>query len=78
MDFTAVLAGVGAILTAAGGTTLVIREFRRRDHRASNREINMLTDDLHQCREDEIRWRNYAHTLRELLADHGVETTEPP
>lgn len=78
MDVTSILPGIAAMLTTVGGTLLVIREFRRRDHRASNREIEMLSGDLDRCRAEELRWRSYAHRLRQRLADEGISTPEPP
>lgn len=71
MDLSTVLYGIGAILSAAGGTALVIREFRRRDHRASNREIDMLSKDLHSCRAEEMRCRRQVYELRRRLVDLG-------
>jgi hypothetical protein len=73
-----ILAGIAGLLTASGGAVLVVREFRRRDHRSANREIKMLSDDLDTCRSEELRWRGYAHRLRQRLADEGVETPDPP
>lgn len=78
MDLTAILAGVGAILTAAGGIVLVVREFRRRDHRAANAEIDVLSDELHRCRHLHLLWRNYAFDLQRRLADHGLPPPPPP
>ena len=78
MDLTAILTGIGAILTAAGGTVLVVREFRRRDHRAANAEIEQLSGELHRCRDLHIRWRSYAFELRRMVADTGTRVPEPP
>ena len=47
MDLAAIFTGVAAILTAAGGVVLVVREFRRRDRRDSQRDIDELEPDLH-------------------------------
>jgi hypothetical protein len=78
VDLAAILTGIGAILTAAGGTVLVIREFRRRDRKAANQEIESLSSDLHRCRAVHIKWRGYAFELRERLADHGLQVPDPP
>lgn len=76
MDLTAVLAGVGAILTAAGGTVLVVREFRRRDHAAANSEIQMLANDLHVCREQLVNQSRHVFTMRQQLVDNGLDVPE--
>lgn len=78
MDWTAILTGVGAILTAAGGTVLVVREFRRRDRVLANREIEEFSHELHRCRQVHVKWRHYAFELRTQLADAGLEPAEPP
>lgn len=78
MDPEAILTGIGAILTAAGGTVLVVREFRRRDRIESAHEIEELSAEVHECRQLHIRWRRYAFELREMIADLGHEPPVPP
>ena len=72
------IAGIGAILTAAGGCLLVIREFRRRDRIALKKELDDLSVDVAELRSDIVICRRYAYLLRERLADHGIEPPEPP
>ena len=78
MDWAAIATGIGAILTAAGGVTLVVREFRRRDRAAYRQEVDDLSDQLHLCRADFTTFRTWAFELRQRAADAGVEQDEPP
>lgn len=78
MDWETLIAGIGAILTAAGGCVLVIREFRRRDRVALKQELNDLSVDVTELRADMVICRRYAFLLGELLADNGIEVPEPP
>jgi hypothetical protein len=71
------ITGIAAVLTAIAGVVWLIYEFRRRDHRELTKEIHTLTRELHDSREQEIQWRDYAHGLREQLADLGVDTDPP-
>jgi hypothetical protein len=78
VDWEVVLAGIGAILTAAGGCLLVIREFRRRDRLALKRELDELSIDVSELRSDMVICRRYAFLLGEILAEHGIDVPEPP
>jgi hypothetical protein len=78
VDWQTVLTGIGAMLTAAGGCALVIREFRRRDRRALKREVDDLAFDVSELRADIVICRRYAYLLAERLAEHGIELPEQP
>jgi hypothetical protein len=79
VDVTTIFAGIGAILTAAGGCALVIREFRRRDHRSAVRTIADLNADITALRHDVITCRRYAYLLAEQMTELGIEPcTEKP
>ena len=73
MDWQTLLAGVGAIFTGAGGCLLVIHELRRRDRRALKRELDDLSRDAAELRQDIVICRRYAFMLAEKLAEHGVD-----
>ena len=78
MDWQTLAAGIGAVLTAAGGCTIVIREITRRDRSAVRREMNELSEDVTVLRADLVACRRYAYELAEALARHGIEPDEPP
>ena len=78
MDLAAILTGVAAILTAAGGCALVIREFRRRDRTDCQQDIDQLSEDLHVVRSDFAAFRRWAFFLREQAIDAGLDISEPP
>jgi hypothetical protein len=78
VDVAAILTGIAAILTAAGGMTLVIREFRRRDRRAYQGEIDELTTELHLLREDFADHRRWAFELQQRASSAGLDVLHPP
>lgn len=78
MSSEAIFAGIGAVITAAAGMALVIREFRNREHRAARGEIDELTSDLYHLDQAYIELRRYNFELRTLLADHGHDHPPPP
>lgn len=78
MDLAALVTGIGAIVAAVGGVVLIVREFRRKDHKAGNAERSLLVDDLAACRDALVEMRRYVHDLRQTMADLGHDTPEPP
>jgi len=77
VDWGAVIAGIGAIVTAAGGCALVISEYRRRDRRALKAERDALSSDLAQLRNDLVICRRYSFVLAEELAGLGHDVPAP-
>jgi hypothetical protein len=78
VNWQAILAGIGAILSAAGGTALVVREFRRRDRRSANRQIEELGDEVSMLSNDLAACRRWAFGTMTRLADQGIEVQAPP
>ena len=78
MDNTTFLAGIGAVLTAAAGLALVIREFRNREHKAARQSINHLTSDLYRVEAAYVELRHYCYVLRQRLADTGEKVPVAP
>ena len=78
MSPEAIFTGIAAVITAAAGMALVIREFHNREHNAARSEIDELTADLYRLDQAYIELRHYCFGLRQLLADHGDETVPPP
>jgi hypothetical protein len=77
VNWQALVAGIGAILTGAGGCIILIREFRRRDRRALTRELDELGRDVMELRESLIVCRRYTFLLSEKLAEKGLGIPYP-
>lgn len=78
MDPAAIVAGIGAVIAAAAGLLLVVREFRRREHNAARREVDAMAGDFYQLDQSYIALRLHCFRLRQQLADLGVETPPAP
>jgi len=78
VDLAAILTGLAAILTGTGGVILVIREFRRRDRRECQRDVDELVDDLHLLRQDFAEFRRWSFQMQERAIDAGADVSEPP
>jgi len=72
MGLDAILTGIAAIVAAAGGLVLVVREFRRRDRRAAQRELNDVIRQLEALQHDYIELRKFMLQVSELLIQHGI------
>ena len=77
MNWQAFVAGLGAILTGAGGCVVLVREFRRRDRRALKRELDELGHDVQELRSNLVICRRYTFHLVEKLAAHGLGIPYP-
>lgn len=78
MTLEAILAGIGAIVAAALGVVLLVREFRRRDRRASIAEIRQMSGDLHALRADMIAYRRWGYDLAVMLTERGIPIPPAP
>jgi hypothetical protein len=74
----AIFTGIAAIFTAAGGIVLVVREFRRRDRRAAQRELNDVLTQLERLQNDYIELRKFMLQVSELLLEHGINPPSMP
>jgi len=73
-----ILAGCAAILTAAGGLALVVREFRRRDRRAAAKALDDVLEQLARLEHDYIELRKFMLQVSELLLAHGINPPDMP
>jgi hypothetical protein len=69
----AILAGIGAIVTAAMGVILVVRELRRRDRIASMRQIDDLSEGLTAARQNLTNYQEWAFKATQLVIECGKE-----
>jgi hypothetical protein len=74
----AIFTGIAAIVTAAGGIVIVVREFRRRDRRAAQRELDDVIKQLELLQHDYIELRKFMLQISELLIEHGIEPPPLP
>ena len=72
MTLDVLLTGIGAILTAAMGVLLVLRELRRRDRIAASRQIDELAYSLTVTRQDVIAYQQWAYHASQLMVANGV------
>ena len=78
MTLEAVLAGLAAVSTGALGVVVVVREFRRREHKAARAELDRLVGDLYDVDNAYIALRRYTFTIRQTLAELADEPSPPP
>jgi hypothetical protein len=78
MNLQALLAALGAILAAAGGIYLLVKEFRRRDRIASARQIDDLSDELTITRRDLLVYQQWAFDTSQTMASSGMVPPELP
>ncbi|HKV67674.1 MAG TPA: hypothetical protein VJN72_06260 [Gaiellales bacterium] len=78
IDPAAIFSGLGAIVTAAGGVALVLRELRRRDRVALAEEIKELNLEVHELRASFQDFRRFAYQLRMQMVDAGLDPPDPP
>ncbi|MET0786326.1 MAG: hypothetical protein ABWY25_06430 [Paenisporosarcina sp.] len=78
MSLESIFTGIAAILTAAGGIFLVVSEFRRRERRSMQGQINDLNHELESLQHDYLELRKFMMQISELLVAHGIEPPEVP
>jgi len=72
------ITGVGAILFATAGVALAIREVRRKERKDALRIISNMEHVVLDQQNEAIAWRQYVFVLRQILADHGIPSPDPP
>jgi len=78
MDAGAIAAGLGAVVTGAGGVFLVVNEYRRKDRQTSREAIAHYAQELYDHDESYVELRRYIFEIRKRLADEGIDTPPPP
>lgn len=78
MTLDVILAGIGAIVTAAGGIILIVRELRRRDRVASVRQIDDLTTDLNAVRQEALACEQWAFFASQMMVAQGMTPPKMP
>jgi hypothetical protein len=78
VNLEAIFTGIAAIITAAGGVVLVIREFRRRDRIAMQKEIDDVNEELARLQHDYLELRKFMLQISQLLIEHGIAPPELP
>jgi predicted small secreted protein len=74
----ALFAGIGAVIAAAMGVTLILREFHRREHNAARKEVDEMVVDFYRLDNSYIDLRLHCFRLRQRLADLGEESLPGP
>ena len=72
------IAGVAAIIVAAAGLAVAVREVRRKARRDCLADVNELERWAHELETELIAWHAYSYAMRVLLADHGIDVPDPP
>jgi hypothetical protein len=78
MSLEAILTGIAAILTAAGAIVIIVKEFRRRERRAMQGQIDDLEHELELLQHDYLELRKFMMQISELLIANGIESPEVP
>jgi DNA gyrase/topoisomerase IV subunit B len=78
LDVTAIITGIGAIVTTCFGVRYAVREARRKERKQSATELDELGGMLADCRDHDLIARSYAHTLETTMADQGLPRPERP
>lgn len=78
MTLQVLLTGLGAIITAAAGIVLLVREFRRRDRIAAARQIDDMAGELTITRQDLLAYEQWAFITSGLLISNGIVAPKLP
>ena len=78
MSVEAIVWGIGAILTLAGGVSLVVREIRHRDRKSMRHLLDDSERELVAAQTRIVSYRRWGFFLAERLASHGEPVPPPP
>ena len=76
-SWVAILTGVGALISAAGGLLLAIRAVRSKERKAAASEIDSLSTMLSAERHSRVQCEADRHQLRLSLTEHGIDLPQP-
>ena len=78
MSLESILLGIAGIVTATGGIAIAVKEFRRRERRAMQEQINDLNAELELLQHDYLELRKFILQISQLLIDNGIQPPEIP
>ncbi len=72
MDIIAILTGVAAVISGAGGILLAIRAVRDKERKAAAQELKTVESLLSEEREAAIKCETNLQRLRRILIRHSI------
>ena len=69
---------ITTLIAAGGGIYITIHEVRRRERRATHREIDDLVKRVEALQHLLLEQREYIYRVVMTLADHGIDVPQPP
>lgn len=78
MSVEEILAGIAVVVTGVSGIYIAVHRTRRRERRATAREIDDLVQRTDALERLLLAQREYIFKVVMILADHGIEVPQPP
>lgn len=69
----AIVTGLAAIISAAGGVLLTVRAVRSKERKAAADELDEVTAELAEERHARLQAEHQAHEYRVLLVKNGID-----
>jgi hypothetical protein len=73
VDVAAWLAGIGAIVSAGIGLTIVIRNARRQGRKSALEEADAAEQEVEVLRSELLQCRKIVYDLKQTLVNNGIE-----